>query len=164
MTALNAITAGARITAAAVQGVAPLAAYKGASQSVTNSATLVNDTDLFLPLAASAFYYFTGMFTYTAAAGNGDLQAAFTVPSGTTIQWTAIHYDVTGAFGMNIATASGQVLVFYGGSPVGALFQGSIITGTTAGNLQLKWAQRTANSSTPTVLQAGSAIIGWQIG
>ena len=46
-------------------------------------------------------------------------------------------------------------------TPLGALVSGTVITGATAGNLQLQWAQNTSNATAASVL-AGSALTAWR--
>jgi hypothetical protein len=167
MTAAAGIMAGGRILAEAIRGVAPLAAYKGADQSVTSSATLASDTDLALSLAASSRYIFIGQLAYTAAAPSaGGLGLSFTWPAGSTGIFSGWGFSPTTGGTANILavrTATGALLTYGGatGTTVPAYLMGSIQTGATAGNLQLEWAQG-ASSSTPTVVKAGSWLAAWQ--
>ena len=162
MTALTEILAGARLTAAMLRAVAPLAVIKGADESVT-SATLQNDDALFLPLLANASYIWVLVPFYTATASTGDMQAGPVVPSGATVEWTVMHYGSSGTFFIDAGTSSGAVNLFTGaGATVRSAFlAGTVVNSSTAGNLQFQWA-RNGGTGTTTV-KAGSLIAAWQI-
>ena len=51
-------TAGSRILAATLDQIAPLSAVKTSDESVTSSTALQNDNQLYVPLAANAYYAF----------------------------------------------------------------------------------------------------------
>lgn len=163
MTALSNIQAGARITAAMLQAVAPVAAEKGAVQSVGNT-TLVNDNALFIPLLANAVYRFDCFLLYEGGTqGSSDLKWAWTGPSGFTI-----NYSVNGVTTTGVATA-GYVRGVTGGSvgtngasnELGVLMTGTITTSSAQGTLQLQWAQNTSNATDTSVLPA-SNLTAWQ--
>lgn len=163
MTALSNIQAGARITAAMLQAVAPVAAEKGAVQSVGNT-TLVNDDALFIPLLANAVYRFDCFLLYEGGTqGSSDLKWAWTGPSGFTI-----NYSVNGVTTAGVATAgyvrgvTGAVVGTNGASnELGVLMTGTITTSSTHGTLQLQWAQNTSNATDTSVLPA-SNLTAWQ--
>jgi hypothetical protein len=141
-------------------------ARKGSDESVTSSATLQNDDSLVVQLEALAAYEFTVVLAWT---GNvtGDIKFAFTFPSGGSCYWTAsgpsdgdAGYGSTGAsrYTANWGSASGTSTSFSGStSTLGMIIQGVVVTSSTAGNLQLQWAQATSNG-TATVVKAGSFI------
>lgn len=171
MTALSQILAGQRLTAALLQGVAPLAAIKGTDQSITSSTTLVNDSALFLPVAANATYFpLVTYFSYEGGTqGSSDLKFQFTGPAGATLSFTAIYYPNSGGVGANtnISRTTGLSATIVAGTDgatvkLGMLFVGSLISSSTSGTLQFQWAQSTS-SGTATIVHAGSAIGGWQI-
>ena len=158
MTAASSITAGSRILASQIQGVAPLGAYKITGQSVTSSTTLVNDGDLYLSVAANGVYVVQGSFLVTGGAGN--FKYTFTIPSGAGGNFSATQYTTGGTFESltpitwtTVPTAqSGEAIWLYG----------LLVNSTTAGTLQLQWAQNTSNG-TPTTVGAYSYITAWQI-
>lgn len=167
MTALGNLLAGQRLTAAEVQGVAPLAAWKAADQSVTSSTTLVNDTALFLSLAANATYKFDLALLYKGAAtGTADLKPAWTVPSGCVI--AAITGGVNTGLGsvwgtMTQSTVNPAAFGTNGTSlPLSLIVSGTVTTSSTPGIMQFQWAQNTSNA-TPTTVMAGSSLAAWQI-
>jgi hypothetical protein len=154
------VYAGEDYTAGLIQSFAPTAAWKTAPQTVTDSATLVNDTDLVLPLAANAYYEFRMAFAYTGTPGD-DLKGGFTVPSGAVIAAAGVHIVSGGAStGINYISSSGQTLVFYGATGGNAAeIHGTVFTGNTAGNLQWEFAQNTAAASTSAVMLPGSVLV-----
>lgn len=56
---------------------------KSADQSVTNSTTLVNDTELLYPLEANSYYVFEFVLLYSASDPAADYQGGFTYPDVT---------------------------------------------------------------------------------
>lgn len=168
MTALGNIPAGSRLTAAMLQGVAPVAAYKSAGQPVTsNATTLVNDSQLLLTLPANSVFIFNGLLTLTGAAiGAGDIRFTFSTPSGTTMAWEATGFSATTTGPLNgnaVRSGGGLVSVGISGATASpALLMGSISVGATGGPIQLQWCQNTS-STTATVVGAGSFLAAWQI-
>lgn len=134
-------------------------AIKTSDQTVTNSTTLVNDTELLAALEAENYYYalFSIMFTSTAVA---DLKINVTVPSGTTGQ-----YDQ--AFGTVVTSNNFGTSVVVGG--VGAItertiaFNAFIKTSSTAGNVQFQFAQNTQEASDTKILEASNLLV-WDMG
>lgn len=144
-------------------------ALKTSDESVTSSTTLQDDDQLALPLIASAKYRMIGYILYTGAAdggtGAGGLKMQFTGPSGAVMQWTN--------FGTNVAIAAPSTNLTYNvvaeslaaGSPRSVASNGGVVmscapagyisVSSTAGTLQLKWAQNTS-SATATVVKTGS--------
>lgn len=147
----------------------PSAVRKGSDQSVTSSTTLVNDTALLLPVAATAAYYVLVTIIYQGAAnGTGDLKWQWAVPSGTTISGRQASYFTSGVgVGQsNLATftqASVTVSGTNGGNTVPLDMALTVLTSSTSGNLQLTWAQNTS-SGTATTIKAGSAMLMQRIG
>lgn len=184
MAAASNIAAGGRILAAAIRGVAPLSAYKGADQSVSSNNPFVADTDLHIPLAANSRYIVIGMLAFSAAGSNvGDLIATFAWPSGATGMisgWGVVASATATPAGAGNTTVGNVVTTpgVAGGAPAGAyqVYGGkgtgagqlapaylmcSVQTSSTAGDLQLLWAQHVA-SGTPTTVKAGSVLAAWQ--
>jgi hypothetical protein len=164
VTALSNIQAGGRITAAMLQAIAPNAAEKGASQSVTSSATLVNDDALYIALLADAEYRFDLWLLYEGGTqGNSDLKWAWTGPSGYTINYTlnGVGTGGVGTPGFVRGAAGGSVGTNGSTNQLGVLMVGTITTGSTPGTLQLQWAQNTPNATATTVLP-GSQLSAWQ--
>ncbi|MEO7399038.1 MAG: hypothetical protein ABIW84_10780 [Ilumatobacteraceae bacterium] len=147
--------------------VRPLFARKTSVQTVNNSTTLVNDTQLLLALAANGVYTVEGNLIYDTAAGKFKL--GWTVPAGATLSGFILAY-ATGGSGSSAAgnlygglTESSATGV--GGAGLGtklvAVFRALIIMGATAGNFQVQWAQNVL-STTDTNVFADSWVSGSQ--
>lgn len=174
MTALGQILAGARVTAAMLQGIAPDAAVKPGPETVTFSATLQNDNDLWLSLPATGTWAFLCSLyaTSTAALGSGDIKCAFSVPSGASVTWSgpglsAASSTVTPNWSIARQATGGATLAIgygvIGASPTPALLFGTVTMGGTSGDLQLQWAQDTASAGNSVTVLAQSSLMGWQI-
>jgi hypothetical protein len=165
MTAAGQVYAGSRLTAAMLQGVAPLSAYKGSGQSVTSSTTLVNDSALAIELQANAVYSFILVLGYNGASGAGNLKFGWALPSGSSMGYSLYGNSTSGSAtdGPWETASSVPALGTSGtGTSLGAVAQGTVSTGSTAGDMQLQWAQNTTNSTATTVL-AGSVLLAWQV-
>ena len=165
MTALGNIYAGSRILAADVRGVAPLAAIKGSDQSVTSSTTLVNDTALLLPVVANAAYLFECFLDYEGGTGgSSDLKWGWLVPSGATLRYQGLYEGTSGTSYFDSNTESAIPAAQSAGAAVlkGVGMHGTFLTGSTAGTLQLQWAQNTS-SATATIVHAQSFLALWQV-
>lgn len=169
MTAAGNILAGARATASMLQGIAPDAAVKAADETVTDSATLQNDNDLFLPLPSTGTWAFQLWLAAvgTVATGSGDIKVAFTWPTGASCLWSGIGFTAAASPAVNITAVratSGTSSPFGAGtSEVGIWLTGTIIMGGTAGDLQLEFAQNTASAGNSITVKAGSSLMAWQI-
>ena len=166
MTAANQLNAGSRLPASALRSIAPLAAYKGALESVTSSSTLQNDDALFLTLLANATYDLDMFVAYNGGTqGSSDLKGAFAIPSGATLVYgfnsngltstphVGFYGSGTGAFtaGTGATTATNWTL----------RLSGTIVT-SAAGVLQFQWAQATSSATATSVLP-GSKLTAVQI-
>lgn len=166
MTALDQINAGARVTAALLQGVAPLAAYKGADETVTSSTVLQNDDALFLDLDAAATYFWLMLLDYEGGMqGSSDLKWQFSVPSGAAGILSPLFFSNSGALSFTLGGIAATVIAGTNGAGTKRplLAAGTIVTSATAGNMQLTWAQN-VSSGTGTIVHAGSALLAWQVG
>jgi hypothetical protein len=164
VTALGNIYAGGRILAADVRGVAPLAVIKGSDQSVTSNAVLQNDTALFLSVLANASYLFWCYLDFEGASGAG-IQWQWAVPSGASLRYMPSYANISGTVTVGTTAADSTNLSSNGGGAAvlkGITMTGSLLTGSTAGTLQLEWAQG-SSSSTPTIVHAQSFLALWQI-
>jgi hypothetical protein len=164
MTALTQITAGARITAAILQGIAPLAVIKGADESVTSSATLQDDDALFLSVAANTTWLFRCYLDFEGANGAGFLKWGWSVPSGATLRYAA-NFVGTGG-GLTLTTHAGVDTPAADTTGAGNLqaltMDGTLVVGSNAGTVQLQWAQNASNA-TATIVHAQSYLALWQI-
>lgn len=140
----------------------PLSSVKGSDQTVTSSTALVNDTALVLAAAANATYKFDCLVIYTGATG-GDIQWTWAVPSGATLLYQCLHNEGGGtglnnSHLVNTAGFTGLGAASGGTTNIGLGMTGTFQTSSTAGNLQLRWAQNASNA-TPTTVRALSSIM-----
>lgn len=145
--------------------------YQANNQLVTNSTTLAN-SDLVIPVEASARYKFELLASYRAPTANG-FAAAWSVPSGTTmLRW------VTGPGSGNTSTtrqsldrvnleipataaAASAVGGTGSGDSVGYHERGVIETGSVAGSCIFQFAQRVAAASTSAELRGTFSHVTW---
>ncbi len=159
------IAAGARILADTIAAIAPLCVIKPADESVTSSTVLQDDNALVLPVVADGTYIMVCYLDYEGGTqGSSDLQWEWALPASSTLRYTEIHTGLTGNIagaatnlGSTIGTAGTD-----GGNLRAVLMVGSLLVSSTAGNLQLKWAQNTSDS-TPTIVHAQSFLAMWEI-
>ena len=140
-------------------------ARKTADQTVNNSSTLVNDTHLVLAVLANEVWVVNAYLMYDSGT-IPDIKFAWTVPAGATISWGAISSDTGAANWANIgspvalATTGSMAFSCLGAGTIqGAILTGIAVIGGTAGNVQLQWAQNTANAS-DTKVRLNSALVG----
>ena len=155
-------TAGSRILAATLDQIAPLSAVKTSDESVTSSTALQNDNQLYVPLAANAYYAFECYLDYEGGTlGSSDIQWGWSFPAGLTMRYQVVGGNITGA-----TTYIGTSVVVGSTNGAGTLraqvMKGSVFVGSTAGTLQLQWAQNTS-SGTATIVHAQSYIAMWLI-
>lgn len=145
--------AGQAVTADQLNQLIPIVVAKPLDETVNNSAALQDDDDLVLPVEASANYLVEIEIVYSSGT-TPDLKTTLTVPSGTTGTLNVIAAGASVA-GAGPVTLTGTV-VFDGNaaSAWGRLF-GEVNVGSTAGSIQFRWAQNTANASN-TIVRAGS--------
>jgi|SRR6185436_3019827 len=153
--------AGAKLRAsvlnALITEVRPVSARKTSTQTVNNSTTLVNDTELFVAAEASVTYLAEIKIYYNSGT-TPDIKFALTVPAGTTGTWGGVGYDTASAL-LTFGPLSIAVALPFGGLAADkeARLNAVIVTSTTAGTIQVQWAQNTLNASNTNVL-AGSYI------
>jgi hypothetical protein len=152
-----AISAGQRITGSLLTSMLPIVVYKSAAEGVTSSTTLQNDDELFAALEANATYIMDGYLQVRGAApGSGDIKIDFTLPTGAGLLYTsfgavatspAVQYEAT----VNAASTA-RSFATNASTDMGAAIHASIIMGTTAGTVQLRWAQATSSATTTYML------------
>lgn len=134
-----------------------------AINSGTTGTTLVNDTTLVAPVEANGDFIFGGELFYDSPTA-ADMKMAFTWPGApASVRWGAIGRNITttSSLEMPVNTVSGTASPFAGmgvGTPTWVKFAGYLrnVAGT-AGNLQLQYAQNTADVGNFTVY-AGSKL------
>jgi hypothetical protein len=166
------IAAGQRITAALLTSMLPDVKIKAANEQLISNTTLQNDDELFLSVETNATYRVTLVLYAQTAASDiaGDIKFAFTFPSGSTLHFTGTgpnnadlssggSTNANGEWIARMSATSGSSNIPYGmsGSAIGIILQATLITSSTAGTLQLQWAQNASDPDALTVL-AGSSI------
>lgn len=159
------IVAGSRILASVMAQIAPQAVIKGADQSLASSTTMQNDNALFAAVIANATYLFLCYLDYEGGTqGSSDLKWQWNVPAGGTLRYAEIGNNLSGV--VQSPSLAGSTVWSAGtsgaGSLRGVLMAGSLIMSSTAGNIQLQWAQNTSNA-TPTIVHAQSFLALWRI-
>jgi len=161
--------AGAKLRATVLEAliteVRPLYARKTADETVNGSASLQNDDHLAIVLAASATYEIDVQLFYSSAS-TPDIKFALTFPTGATCSWAPIGYKSDGTnFEAEFRTSTWQAASGTSNAVAGtaatydaALIKGIIRVGSTAGTLQVQWAQNTSNGSNTTV-KADSSLV-----
>jgi hypothetical protein len=155
------------VFAAIVNELRPTFLRKATPQNLTsNSAVLQNDADLVAAVAASTTYEFEAFLFYQSSV-TADFKTAWTWPAGSVLYYAASGLDTSLALQQvtSLADVSGSTRS-WGGAGVSAArwvsFNGHLITGGSAGNFQLQYAQNTATIETDQAL-AGSWLRIWQV-
>lgn len=163
---------GKSITAQMLTDMQPVTVIATVDQSVTNTATVQNDTALTVPVLANASYL---VEVYLVASSNSvavnpGFRARFSFPSGASAQRarfgpTGTAADYTSRVDTHIQatarTASNDASYsMTGDSAQHAMFEtGVVLVGPTAGNILVQFAQITAGGAATTVTRhAGSFI------
>ncbi|MQY07749.1 hypothetical protein [Actinomadura macrotermitis] len=147
-----------------------LLARKSADQTVTNSTTVVDDSDLVLTLPPGGLYELSGMLIYSAHM-DADLKIMWSGPANATLDWScrALHSASDGVDGLQFVDR--QTITSMPGLGGGAANNTVVLTGTLhgllssgdGGTLRLRWAQRVANA-TGSILRASSYVLLRRVG
>lgn len=146
----------------------PLFVYKTASESVTSNTTVQADDHLLLTMEANTKYQMN-MWLNITGLDAADLKYNFTYPAGCSVAQGQAVYSLTSTgaapvylgLGHNLDATSPTADQFAGtitSNTVSVMVQGMVTVGSTAGNLQLMWAQSTS-SGTAVVLDTGSYLM-----
>lgn len=155
MTALWVPTAGQIPTANQVATFRPNVAVKVADQTINNSAALVNDAELAVPVVANVTYHFECRLLVNSNS-TANFKSLFTFPSGLTMLYTTMAIGVGGSvWGLFEADQTTTTVVGGAGANRSTMLWGIVNVGSTAGTLQIQWAQNVANVSN-TIMRAGS--------
>ena len=142
--------------------VEPLFVRKAADQQYLNTAALADVTNLGIDLEADSVYVGSAQITYSTGATSVKCNLGWTLPAGATMSWSAngissaattvaaaiSRTNLTGAQSQNVGSA--------GASAIDALPTFIIMTGATAGRLQLQAAQGTADAVNALTIKANS--------
>ncbi len=141
---------------------------KTADESLNTSTTLQDDNHLVLAVDGLEEWVGTIHLSVGAALGDTGIKVAITVPSGATLQVTAIIAGDVLAKSVGLTTTtSGQQLdgttTILAGCVNGVVTMHFwVLNGATPGNLQLQWAQSTSHGSNVTV-RKGSALFAERV-
>lgn len=138
-----------------------VAKSKLADETVTSSNTLQDDDHLFFPIGANETWAFNMVLSVSANA-SGGLKYLFTVPSGATATAkiagsanpfaSAINTDLTAGNGTTNSILNTQSQLIYG----------TVVNGSNAGTVQLRWAQN-ASFGTGTTINKNSNLLAIRI-
>ena len=131
-------------THAALFGLHTKVVRKTADQTVNDSSTLVNDTHLLFAIAANEVWVFT-IYIRHIGATTADIKFAITVPSGANMGLIFVGMDYSPALGEAVTVTSGGAISAQGlATEKFIVLHGRVANSTTAGNVQLQWAQYAA--------------------
>ena len=140
--------------------------YKAGDEVLNNDNALQNDDDLLFPIAANEVWHFKFVLNHLSGT-TPDIKYAITIPSGT-IRYAYFCYVSIGfgPYGKVLASATAFVVdglgVTDGTHNLITVIEGIVINGATPGNVQLQWAQNTAEA-TDTTVKAGSCLIAHRL-
>lgn len=126
------------------------------NNTVNATATLQNDDELFFAIGANETWTFRFMVQGNANA-TPDYKFAVTAPGGATCKIsTADHEAAVSVANLGCGVSTGLVT----GNTANDLYEiiGTVTNGSTAGIVQLQWAQNTANAANSTIY-AGSSVL-----
>jgi len=144
---------GMRLTPARLNAPIPRIVRKTTDETIISNSTYQNDDALVISVVANAIYTAHLHMIYNSGTVP-DFKCVGTVPSGaSTPNWT---WHAPPAPGQAVPLTTG---LFLDGTAANAPLDafGLIITGATAGNVQIQWAQ-TASTASNTIVRAGSYI------
>lgn len=135
---------------------------KTADELVNNSVTLQNDDELFFAIGANQVWA-VEIWLLVNSGTTPDIDVTIVVPSGGEIEWHVITDNASNALDAQFKNAAAEAALRGGGAAqfIGVL-RGVVVNGSTAGNVQLQWAQATADVSDTKVLE-NSCIIRHRI-
>jgi hypothetical protein len=138
---------------------------KSADQTVNNSTVLVNDTELFVPMPTAGTFAWEAVL-FSSSSDVADIKYALTWPAGVTAMWGTMGLATTAVAGVgdvaiDTETTSGNVNFHGGGTSQMVVFYGDLTMGGTAGNLQIQFAQNTAEVSN-TIVRSRSRLRVWR--
>jgi hypothetical protein len=131
---------------------------KTIDQSLTTT-TLTNDNDLVIPIPANDSMQFEGYFDQKSASGGQDGVVGFVIPTGAKMNafvFATKVGSITQYFLKTSNTASGKIDYNTNAADEnGILVFGTVVTGSTAGSIQVVWAS-SGSTSTPLHYSPGS--------
>ena len=136
---------------------------KTADQTVNNSITLVAVDDLLWAVGASEVWAWD-LYLYSNSSTVADVKIGWAVPAASLLPWQGFGTNAAGSDDIFSALGSGSTPGLYGGGAAEMIFcgRGLYIGGANAGNVQLQFAQNTAEVSDTKIL-ANSCLIVAQL-
>jgi hypothetical protein len=136
---------------------------RSADTTITSSASLHNDGVMYIPINANDSMKIQGYFDMKENSSNKPMKIAFTGPAGSTMN-ICVTTDNNGAVQQDFLKTSGTATAAIAGTSnsvneQGILVYGTIVTGSTAGNIQLQWEQSTSGADQLTMV-SGSYLKG----
>jgi hypothetical protein len=151
-------TSGGITTLDVARTVPDFARLTADSAAVNNSQTLVDVTGLSAPVAANAAYWVDSLILYNSTESTARISFGWTTPAGVSGKWMGLGVQ-TGATTETSTVRTQDWLwtqsVNLGadtGVDIGCILRGTLVTGGTAGTLQLQFAQATATVADTIVL------------
>lgn len=137
--------------AAYVPIAGPPTKYKTSAEIVNNSTVMQDDNDLFVSVAANAYYEGELHIMYTSAIAAG-FKVGFTAPAGASMEASSFLVTTGATLAFNNTNALGTVAsIASDGTEAPYLNKFVLKTAATAGVLQFQWAQNDANVSNTSV-------------
>jgi hypothetical protein len=125
---------------------------KSADESATSTDPLQSDNDLKLSLAANSTYIIDGVLFASATDISTDLSFGLYAPTGSELRIGYINQNNEMVVESGEESVRIQVESVSGNGPTTIPITGTIVTGSTSGDVQLKWAPWT-NNQTMTILE-----------
>lgn len=135
-------------------------ALKSSDQSVNSSTTLVDCTSLSFPILANETWYFN-ITTAVLCDATGQVKFGFTVPSGASGGWF-LNAQGAGTGFLNGNTITSSISTSTTLTATSVLISGTVVNGSTAGTVQLQFAQA-VSSGTDTTVKGNSFLQAWKI-
>lgn len=146
-------------------GVTTTAVVKANDDTVNNSATLQDDSELLTALEANSTYVIdVGLLHTTSFAAS--IKFSFSVPSGSVLarMRSTIGNSSGAVTDLSITDAGSMDTEGFGAAEITLTrMYARVETGATAGNFVIQFAQVNAEVSN-TILQAGSHLVVWKVG
>lgn len=143
---------------------ARLSTVRISSDVTSNSTSLINATGLVLALEANSTYAIDARVMFQAASTSTGIRLSQTVPSGATVvaQWNTPTSLTSRTLANQRAANSGAATTSIDSANANTLATGSllVITGATAGNLQIRFASSSSNNA---VIKAGSNLVAIKV-
>jgi hypothetical protein len=145
-------------------GPRELIVAKTIDESVTSSAVLQNDNQLFFDVGTNQAWKFELWIITSCAVSTPDIKVAITAPGDASIHWSAVGDGNVGTDHEVITTAGvSDTFKMSGGALKDSIvITGLITTGATAGTLRLQWAQNSANNNAVKV-ESFSHLRAWKL-